>query len=50
MVDVTTALFALLLDLIATLSNQISFALQKTAHIQTERKKSIEGISSEDTI
>lgn len=50
MVNATTALIALFLDLIATLANQVSFALQKMAHITTERKKAQDGVTSEDTI
>ena len=34
MVNIATALFAFLVDLIATIANQASFALQKTAHME----------------
>jgi hypothetical protein len=49
MTNSKTTLLAFLVDLIATAANQISFALQKTAHMDQERNAQT-GSSTENTI
>ena len=39
MAGVVTTILAFMLDLVATAMNQISFAMQKFSHMDTERRK-----------